>query len=728
MAERERLELEDFEGEFDAVDWLNTRLNRNSVAFDRLDPYLSSLGMSCQLLCLDTSESIEVASNQLVSQLPSTKRDLEKMRSEVLRGRERLKAVSHPSSINSLAEIDAVKTRVETACSALREVGSWERKVRDCEQMIHSGGLAAGLKQLGALKDVLKAFKMLPEYPKKEEQVKQLEETLLGTARRKTKQVVERNAAHDLPSCCEVFAGLDRHDELGFIVNAVFLDLTEKVWQSQGIRPGSSAPELAGAVKAVFEAVVKALNDRWPLLEALGTGTGGPSNAEGKAPATTASVVLPAVRSTLAYLCSELEPHLTVPDGQDRDERPTHTRAARAFALFAAYTDGFAALSACSAFASPALWREVCCERDSQTIPWSLLREVTTFVVWQPMRDDATALVPQAHGRPSEAVLAAESNAKRLLQMPTAWARRLEQQGAVHLTVPWLACSDETLAGYWRSWDQLIDMFLNTLHKSDGHDASLLNECMQLHSLLHDSVPLQFATFQVEMLQSLARMRAVQGPLGHVLEAKFTDPRWCELLGVPSPDGLRSASLLAHSAVASQALPQSTASLADAEKRVRGIVTQCCTLPVLGHLKAYPESPEFSAEPDVVAAALPLQCVTAVVEHLFALCPQLERPRDSTQLQWLPTILGAVVDIMVQKVLLIKKLSPAGAQQLIVDLEYLQKVIDALSSGCEGTAELKELKELLDTLGPLLGREGCESSSVNRRFDRILRAALAAER
>lgn len=86
------------------------------------------------------------------------------------------------------------------------------------------------------------------------------------------------------------------------------------------------------------------------------------------------------------------------------------------------------------------------------------------------------------------------------------------------------------------------------------------------------------------------------------------------------------------------------------------------------------------------------------------------------------------MDIMVQKVLLIKKLSPAGAQQLIVDLEYLQKVIDALSSGCEGTAELKELKELLDTLGPLLGREGCESSSVNRRFDRILRAALAAER
>ena len=52
------------------------------------------------------------------------------------------------------------------------KVGSWDRKVRDCDQMVHSGNLPAALTQLAALKDVLDAFKMLPEYPRKEDQLK----------------------------------------------------------------------------------------------------------------------------------------------------------------------------------------------------------------------------------------------------------------------------------------------------------------------------------------------------------------------------------------------------------------------------------------------------------------------------------------------------------------------------------------------------------------------------
>merc|ERR1719335_135847 len=89
----ERLELEHFEsddGDFDAVRWLNTRLARSSVGFDKLKSHLSSLGMSVQLLCQDTSESIEVASNQLVTQMSPLAHDLDQMQAEVVRGKERL--------------------------------------------------------------------------------------------------------------------------------------------------------------------------------------------------------------------------------------------------------------------------------------------------------------------------------------------------------------------------------------------------------------------------------------------------------------------------------------------------------------------------------------------------------------------------------------------------------------------------------------------------------------
>eukprot|EP00929_Paragymnodinium_shiwhaense_P051565 TRINITY_DN25930_c0_g1_i1.p2 TRINITY_DN25930_c0_g1~~TRINITY_DN25930_c0_g1_i1.p2 ORF type:complete len:161 (+),score=52.37 TRINITY_DN25930_c0_g1_i1:131-613(+) len=145
-SQRERLEAEHFEVaegvQFDPVVWLNTRIARGgagggAVPFDKLDRYLGSLGMSCQLLCQDTSESIEVACNQLTTQLPSTSRDTERMQQEVMKGKGRLGEVlsglkdadeRKRGGLQGLAEIDAVKSRVESACSALREVGSWERR------------------------------------------------------------------------------------------------------------------------------------------------------------------------------------------------------------------------------------------------------------------------------------------------------------------------------------------------------------------------------------------------------------------------------------------------------------------------------------------------------------------------------------------------------------------------------------------------------------------------
>jgi hypothetical protein len=108
-AERERLEAADFElasGEvFDPVNWLNARLSRSNVAFDRLDQHLSSLGTACQLLCQKTSDEIEVAANHLVTQLPSTSRNLERMQQEVLRGHSQLGDV-----LDGLKDADDKKT------------------------------------------------------------------------------------------------------------------------------------------------------------------------------------------------------------------------------------------------------------------------------------------------------------------------------------------------------------------------------------------------------------------------------------------------------------------------------------------------------------------------------------------------------------------------------------------------------------------------------------------
>jgi len=417
------------------------------------------------------------------------------------------------------------------------------------------------------------------------------------------------------------------------------------------------------------------------------------------------------------------------------------------------------------------------------------LREVALFAILRPMQDEAAALAPADHGtmRPSEAVLAAESSAKKLFQMATSWAQRLEQQGIARLAVLWLASVDETCAVYWRQWGALFETFRNTMEQnrtqgsggaSDGgasavecsFDASLLNECMQLHGMLHDSIPLVFATFQDEAVQLAIRMMATSGQaFGSVLEEKLKEPTvWCEQLAVPSAAAVRAAGVvvLGPSAFGSttaevgsgvipgpsagKGLPATAAALAAAEKEARGLVTRCCVQPVTSILAGYPEDPQWTLGADASdlpggAGLLPLQRVTAVGEHLFSLVPQLERSQDSSQFQWLSTVLEAVVEAVIQQVLQIRKLTLRGAEQLVVDLEYVQKVTDALGSGsAAGPAAPGDtpssLSELLDALGFLAAqqrrKQECatsgeqfveaprEGNPLGRRFERPLRSAF----
>lgn len=811
---RERLELEDFDipagEEFDPLNWLNARLAKSAVTLDRLDQHLSSLGMSCQLLCQDTSESIEVAANQLVAQFPSTGRDLERMHQETLRGRTRLGTVLEGlkdaddrkrSGLQGLADIDAVKNRVELAGSALREVNAWERKVQSCDQLIHSNNLPGAMTQITALKGVLDAFRMLPEYAKKEEQLQELEENLLGVARRRARQAIERNAVADLKSCGEVFAGMQRAEEPANIATAVLVEMSEKTWQSQDPSKDNSPLALASTTKAVLDGLAQSLEERWSLLQSLeavpaAAEDGVATDQVSRAASTRVLVV--AVRAALKALSVRIEAAMVssaahvsagVAPGEDAGvtgDSSAHVRASRAVALLAAYVDGFAKIAECPPVAkSLGLWREICQDQPghiSDVLPWALLREVTQNVIYRSMQDDALALVPQVSRqiRPSEAVLAAESNAKRLLNMCGEWQRRVEQQGAGGLAVLWLACVDESCASYWRQWDKLIETFQNTLalkNPREGDtrptdcvcDTSLLNECMQLHGMLHDSLPAQFSGFQAETLQIAARMRAdaLDSAFGLATSEKLRDAdAWCERLAVPSAIALRSAhgalegvgpDSAALMARASRALPAASAALAAAEKEVHNLVARCCVQPVSGALAGYSDAPEWAvnddpSEGEQLFSLEPLQCITAVGEHLFSLAPLLERSHDSAQqLQWLPTILDGVVDIAVQKVLQIKLLNPRGARQLTVDLEYLQKVTDALgaeTTSAEGLsapvagagAAAARLGEILDALTSLAARqlrkreciakgidfkeEPREGAPLNWRSEQALRSAL----
>ncbi|CAK9082300.1 Hypothetical protein (Fragment), partial [Durusdinium trenchii] len=113
---------------------------------------------------------------------------------------------------------------------------------------------------------------------------------------------------------------------------------------------------------------------------------------------------------------------------------------------------------------------------------------------------------------------------------------------------------------------------------------------------------------------------------------------------------------------------------------------------------------------------------------------------EGAQLQWLPAILDAAVEVVLDKVLKIKELSVAGSQQLAVDLEYLRKVPDALGStgGNEAAQRLRELLETVEYLSTQQRRKKeCAAQGIafveeprptsrvaSQRAERPLRAAM----
>lgn len=329
----------------------------------------------------------------------------------------------------------------------------------------------------------------------------------------------------------------------------------------------------------------------------------------------------------------------------------------------------------------------------------------------------------------------------------------------------WLGCVDTVCAEYWQRWNVLVDTFRNTLRaklSSATFDATLLGSCLQLHAVLHSGIAERFTAVQAEVLQAALQMRrAEQSPFSVALEQKLQNPaEWCERFALLPAEALKNS----HAAVqgddatlaagGGRPLPAASVALEEIERQVKGLVTQCCVQPVQAILVGYPNSPEWTkearnaSEAMVVGSLLPLQSITSVGEHLFSLVPQLDRNQEGAQNQWLPTILEAVAEVTVQKALQIERLTILGAKQVVADLEYVQKVTEALGGGAgvESPGEHgAELRAFLEAMGYLLvqwqkqqecaakGTQYVEElregpAALQRKFERVLKGILGFDR
>lgn len=104
---------------------------------------------------------------------------------------------------------------------------------------------------------------MMPEFGRKSEQLTQLTEQLLFSARRRARGALERNSDAELRACGEVFEAMGKASEAAAIACHVLLELCERAWQSQAKRSSSVSVARFSGDFIDFHCVFMCFSDIW---------------------------------------------------------------------------------------------------------------------------------------------------------------------------------------------------------------------------------------------------------------------------------------------------------------------------------------------------------------------------------------------------------------------------------------------------------------------------------
>uniref|UniRef100_A0A0G4GT30 Conserved oligomeric Golgi complex subunit 7 n=1 Tax=Chromera velia CCMP2878 TaxID=1169474 RepID=A0A0G4GT30_9ALVE len=255
------VDLASFEGEnFDPVLWMDEvmrgkpgyELSKKVEWISNTDQHLSSLATALQLRSQDLNEVLEVSSLQIVNMVPFLVSAGGRMKSKIATGKRKLADLlgqmsqadaDQQESLRFLAEIDAVKTKLETARRVLVHINEWDFRTREVESLLSAGHLGQVATHLLALTETAKLLSSVSEFDDRAKAIKRFTDFLLRLCKEKLAEALEGDDKTQVAKCSRIFAQLGEREALLDCLVSAFEGASTSAWKGLWKRTGAAAAQ-----------------------------------------------------------------------------------------------------------------------------------------------------------------------------------------------------------------------------------------------------------------------------------------------------------------------------------------------------------------------------------------------------------------------------------------------------------------------------------------------------
>lgn len=263
---------------FDPKTWINqTCAARPSQ--EALERYLAEVETRLHLIAEDTEASLQEQSKDALYRIPAAvqevshvKGDLLSLRQDVHKQLQQLNtnAVAAGNSVALLKEVDKVKSRMEAACSTLKEATELSLLFQSIESAFAIGDLQKIADMLATMRRSLKLVGNVPEFSGGKEKLQGLEERFLGLIEPKLAAAMSQKNGERVQQLSAMLMGIQCYDTVEKLYITARMAPLQAAWAGfdrAGRDPTAPAPpqDFPSWLPDFFEVILAATNSelRW---------------------------------------------------------------------------------------------------------------------------------------------------------------------------------------------------------------------------------------------------------------------------------------------------------------------------------------------------------------------------------------------------------------------------------------------------------------------------------
>ncbi|KXJ29523.1 conserved oligomeric Golgi complex subunit 7 [Exaiptasia diaphana] len=207
---------------FDVKEWVNAAL-RSRDEKTPMDAHASTLVMKLQLFIQEVNNSLEETSIQCVNCIPRVSREIENLRHEAALLKEQMHLVKEDikkveentaQSMKLLMELDAVKSRMQSASQGLQEADNWTTLSSDVEKVFESGNIKEISAKLVGMHKSLTVLQDVPDYAERRRLLEGLKNKLEALLSPKIVSAFNNHSLDETKEYVQIFTDIDRLDQL----------------------------------------------------------------------------------------------------------------------------------------------------------------------------------------------------------------------------------------------------------------------------------------------------------------------------------------------------------------------------------------------------------------------------------------------------------------------------------------------------------------------------------